>query len=114
MVMTNTAIFSTSSISPQSAFFGGIIAQEIVKFTGKYSPLKQWLFYDIFEAIPEGEVDRTPQNSRYDDQIKIFGKDIQEKLGNIKTFMVGAGALGCEFIKAFSLMGVGCGPEGKV
>ena len=76
MVMTNTAIFSTSSISPQSAFFGGIIAQEIVKFTGKYSPLKQWLFYDIFEAIPEGEVDRTPQNSRYDDQIKIFGKDI--------------------------------------
>jgi ubiquitin-activating enzyme E1 len=72
------------------------------------------LFYDIFEAIPEGEVDRTPQNSRYDDQIKIFGKDIQEKLGNIKTFMVGAGALGCEFIKAFSLMGVGCGPEGKV
>jgi len=28
--------------------------------------------------------------------------------------MVGAGALGCEYIKAFALMGVGCGPEGKV
>jgi len=23
-----------------AAFFGGIVAQEIVKFTGKYSPLK--------------------------------------------------------------------------
>ena len=28
--------------------------------------------------------------------------------------MVGAGALGCEYIKAFALMGIGCGPEGKV
>lgn len=28
--------------------------------------------------------------------------------------MVGAGALGCEYIKAFALMGVGCSEEGKV
>jgi ubiquitin-activating enzyme E1 len=72
------------------------------------------LHYDIFEAIPEGTVDRTPANSRYDDQIKIFGHEVQQKLGNIKTFMVGAGALGCEYIKAFALMGIGCGPEGRV
>jgi ubiquitin-activating enzyme E1 len=32
---------------------------------------------------------------------------------NTKTFMVGAGALGCELIKAFALMGIGCG-EGQV
>jgi ubiquitin-activating enzyme E1 len=28
--------------------------------------------------------------------------------------MVGAGALGCEYIKAFALMGVGCSEEGRV
>lgn len=28
--------------------------------------------------------------------------------------MVGAGALGCEYIKAFALMGLGCSEEGKV
>ena len=28
--------------------------------------------------------------------------------------MVGAGALGCEYVKAFALMGVGCSVEGKV
>ena len=28
--------------------------------------------------------------------------------------MVGAGALGCEYIKAFALMGIGCGPKGLV
>ena len=28
--------------------------------------------------------------------------------------MIGAGALGCEYVKAFSLMGLGCSAEGKV
>jgi ubiquitin-activating enzyme E1 len=28
--------------------------------------------------------------------------------------MVGAGALGCELIKAFALMGIGCGANGIV
>jgi len=66
-IVTKAASFATSSLVPQCAFFGGIIAQEIVKFTGKYSPLKQWLHYDIFETLPEGPVDRTPMNCRYDD-----------------------------------------------
>ena len=39
-VVRNVAAFSTCSITSMSAFLGGFIAQEIVKFTGKYSPLK--------------------------------------------------------------------------
>lgn len=39
---------------------------------------------------------------------------MQRKLNDVNTFLVGAGALGCEFIKAFALMGVGCSEEGKV
>ena len=90
------------------------MAQEIVKFTGKYSPMKQWLHFDIYETLPREEgVDRSPMGSRYDDQIKIYGRAVQEKLMNTKLFMVGAGALGCELIKAFALMGIGCG-TGKV
>ena len=59
-----------------AAFFGGIVAQEIVKYTGKYSPLKQWLHYDIFETLPNASADRTPLNCRYDDQILVYGRDI--------------------------------------
>lgn len=39
---------------------------------------------------------------------------MQEKLGAAKTFMIGAGALGCEYVKAMALMGLGCGPTGSV
>jgi ubiquitin-activating enzyme E1 len=114
MVVKNVARYAVNEIVPMTAFFGGILAQEIVKYTGKYSPLKQWLHYDIFESLPAGEVDRTAQNCRYDDQIRIYGNEVQEKLKKVKTFLVGAGALGCEYIKSFALMGLGCSTEGKV
>ena len=107
--------YASCSISPMAAFFGGIVAQEIVKYTGKYTPLKQWLHFDIYETLPREEVvNRAPMGSRYDDQIKIYGQELQEKLKKVNLFMVGAGALGCELIKAFALMGIGCGTEGKV
>lgn len=31
-----------------------------------------------------------------------------------RIFLVGAGALGCEFIKQFALTGLCCGPKGKL
>ena len=112
--MKKTAAYSTCSITSMSALLGGFVAQEVVKFTGKYTPLKQWFHYDVFESLPDGDVDRTPRGCRYDDQIKIYGRDVQDKLGKVNTFMVGAGALGCEYLKAFALMGLGCGEGGSV
>jgi ubiquitin-activating enzyme E1 len=59
-----------------ASFFGGIVAQEVIKFTGKYRPLNQWMTHNIFETIPEGVVNRTPEGGRYDDQIRIYGREI--------------------------------------
>jgi len=39
-VFTKAVSYAGCSISPMAAFYGGIVAQEIVKLTGKYSPLK--------------------------------------------------------------------------
>jgi ubiquitin-activating enzyme E1 len=36
------------------------------------------------------------------------------RLQSLKVFLVGAGALGCEFLKNFALMGVCCGEGGKL
>jgi len=55
-----------------------------------------------------------PQNGRYDSQIAVFGKDMQEKLLDLNYFIIGAGAIGCEMLKNWALMGVGCGPKGHV
>lgn len=64
---------------------------------------------EFFEALPEGACERTLSGTKYDDYIAIFGNKVLSDLQNAKGFMVGAGALGCEYIKMFALMGVGSG-----
>ena len=107
--LENIIRYSRCSISPVCSFLGGIVSQEIVKITGKYNPINQWLYFDFFEKLENLDSNRTniPLNIRYDDQISIFGKEMQEKLSNLNLFIIGAGALGCEFLKIFALMGIG-------
>lgn len=106
-IVLNVARWARSQVAPVTAFLGGVVAQEIVKFTGKYTPIDQWLWFDFFETIAAlKNPDRTLLNSRYDDQVAIYGREIQEKLSNLNIFMIGAGALGCEFLKEFALMGI--------
>jgi ubiquitin-activating enzyme E1 len=42
-----------------------------------------------------------------DDLISIFGGAFVERLSNSRTFLVGCGALGCEYLKNFALLGIG-------
>ena len=107
-IILNIANWAKSEISPICSFLGGVVAQEIVKFTGKYTPINQWFWFEFSETVDNlpNNIDRSLKNCRYDDQIAIYGNDIQEKLSNLNIFMIGAGALGCEFLKNFSLMGI--------
>ena len=54
------------------------------------------------------------QGTRYDSQVAVFGKTLQSQLESAKLFLVGAGALGCEFMKNFACMGVATASEGVV
>jgi len=102
-------------LQPMCAFLGGICAQELVKISGKFTPINQFFNYNAFPALPEEiPADCAPIGSRYDDFIAMFGKKFQERLGELKLFMVGCGALGCEFVKNFALNGICCGPTGTL
>ena len=98
------------------AYLGGAAAQEVLKATARFTPIDQWIHHD--EACLAA--DACPSNvgpvfgSRYDHQIAVMGKDFQSRLADQRVFLVGCGALGCEYLKGVALMGVGAGKCGKV
>ncbi|WEW57408.1 E1 ubiquitin-activating protein [Emydomyces testavorans] len=106
-------------LSPMAAFFGGMAAQEVLKaVSGKFHPIVQWMYFDSLESLPKS-VERSeelckPMGTRYDGQIAVFGRQFQDKIANIKEFLVGAGAIGCEMLKNWAMIGLATGPEGEI
>ncbi|MGH0187867.1 UNVERIFIED_CONTAM: hypothetical protein FKN15_026850 [Acipenser sinensis] len=116
------ALGAAGDLSPINAFIGGVAAQEVMKAcSGKFTPLKQWLYFDALECLPEENEELTlteetcaPRGCRYDGQIAVFGSAFQEKLAGLKYFMVGAGAIGCELLKNFAMIGLAAGEGGNI
>lgn len=96
-----------SSLIAMNSVIGGMAAQEGLKAcSGKFMPIKQWLYFDSYDSLPlELASDLDVKGSRYQSQIRVFGKEFQQKLSDLNLFVVGSGAIGCELLKNFSMSG---------
>lgn len=117
-IVRHLASGAKAVLSPMCAALGGIVGQEVLKAcSGKFSPINGFFYLDADETLPDDLLpaeEVAPQGSRYDSQIACFGKEMQEKLCDLNYFIIGAGAIGCEMLKNWALMGVGCGEKGHV
>lgn len=119
-LITLLALGSKAILTPMCAALGGIVGQEVLKScSGKFSPINGFLYFDADECLPDEITPELaalmkPSSSRYDSQVAVFGSDMQSKFLDLKYFIIGAGAIGCEMLKNWSLMGVGCGSNGHV
>ena len=105
----NLALYSNTQLSTDSSFLGGVLAQEILKFSGLYKPLNQILYYNNYITIENLKKDDNEINiykkDRYYYENIIYGENIIKKLKKLNIFVIGAGALGCEIMKILALMG---------
>ncbi|XP_057562522.1 ubiquitin-like modifier-activating enzyme 7 isoform X2 [Hippopotamus amphibius kiboko] len=120
-LVRTVALSSAGVLSPMAAMLGAVAAQEVLKAVSKkFMPLDQWLYFDALDCLPEdGEPFPNPEDCaltdcRYDGQIAVFGASFQEKLRHQRYLLVGAGAIGCELLKGFALVGLGAGGSGGV
>eukprot|EP00658_Telonema_sp_P-2_P022153 TRINITY_DN18845_c0_g2_i1.p1 TRINITY_DN18845_c0_g2~~TRINITY_DN18845_c0_g2_i1.p1 ORF type:complete len:885 (+),score=270.50 TRINITY_DN18845_c0_g2_i1:192-2846(+) len=108
---------SGGSLSAMASIMGGFVAQEVTKLSGKYTPIDQWLQIDFLETLademPTGD-QVAATGGRYDGTIAVYGKPFQDKVANLRAFVVGAGALGCEIAKGLCMLGAGTGSNGAV
>ncbi|XP_023265943.1 ubiquitin-like modifier-activating enzyme 1 [Seriola lalandi dorsalis] len=120
VAVRNLSYTAQGDLAPINAFIGGLAAQEVIKAcSGKFTPLQQWLYFDALECLPQAESQPTESSfsakgTRYDGQIAVFGSAFQEELERQKYFLVGAGAIGCELLKNFALIGLAAGDEGQI
>lgn len=110
-------------LPPLIAALGGIVAQEVLKAcSSKFTPIRQWCYLDARELIStdneakgfEGQSSDSElayRGDRYDGLRATIGNSLVEQLHHSSTFLVGAGAVGCEMIKNMVMMGLAC--EGK-
>ena len=112
----NLCLYLKAELPPIVSFLGGVVAQEIIKITGKFTPFNQWfefefnyLSHDYNNKLEkENTKNKSDKNSRYYEQIQVFGQEVQNKLNSLNIFVIGAGALGCEYLKNFAMMGISC------
>ena len=103
-------------LAPMCAVIGGMVAQEVLKASsGKFGPIYQHFLFDSLESLPVDlspvEADFAPQDSRYDAQVAVFGCSFQRRIEESQGFLVGSGAIGCEMVKLYALMGVAAGND---
>mmetsp|Transcript_367 Transcript_367/g.668 ORF Transcript_367/g.668 Transcript_367/m.668 type:complete len:1049 (+) Transcript_367:70-3216(+) len=116
-VICQLALCARGQISPMCALVGGIVAQEVIKAcSGKFMPIRQWFYYDAAEALPDEPLpmeEVAPIGCRYDSQIAVFGRSMQASLASLNMFLVGAGAIGCEMLKNWAMMGISAEGPGR-
>lgn len=119
-VITALSAGALGVISPMAAFLGGIVGQETLKAcSGKFTPIQQFFYFDAIECLPPSIASSdpsefAPRGNRYDGQVVVFGRELQDKIKNLSMFLVGAGAIGCEMLKNWAMMGVACGDNGVI
>jgi ubiquitin-activating enzyme E1 len=118
-LIMNLSYGAQAVLSPMCAFIGGFVGQEVLKAcSGKFMPIQGYFMFDALECLPKEDIPpedvRISFDSRYDSQNVVFGKSMQQTLCDLSYLIVGAGAIGCEMLKNWALMGIGCGPNGKI
>lgn len=119
----NLLAYTSKGLVPGvDAVIGSMAAQEVLKAaSNKFTPNKQFLHFEALNILPnnyqqtrkENPNNFKPIGSRYDAQIAIFGREYVEMMHGKHIFIVGSGAIGCEHIKNFSMMGIGLHSDDK-
>ncbi|CAM9314362.1 unnamed protein product, partial [Hapterophycus canaliculatus] len=77
-VILRLSLGARGVLNPVCATMGGIVGQEVLKAcSGKFSPIRQWMYYDAAEALPEKPLPKEevqPVGCRYDGSIMVFGR----------------------------------------
>ena len=111
-LVKSIAHVAQGTLQPLCAFLGGSLAQEAMKaVSGKFLPQTQWAVFDAREVLASRAPSFDPTafaltNTRLDGLRICVGDSVVRSLAKTNLFMIGVGAIGCELLKNFAMLGV--------
>ncbi|XP_026193057.1 uncharacterized protein LOC34624595 [Cyclospora cayetanensis] len=115
---------SRGHLAPIAAAMGAFAAQETLKgLTRRYPPLQRPFVLQALDLLAltenggtdspvasagadDAAIDATVLPSPWAGQQQLLGEELQRHLNHMRVLLVGAGAIGCEVLKNFALMGI--------
>ena len=70
--------------------------------TGSFASFNIYPFHHTASSSQEFKL----PNTRYDSLVGVLGREVHDKIKGLSYFLVGAGAIGCEMMKNFAMMGL--------
>lgn len=52
-MLLNMCYYAKAVISPMCSILGSIIVFEVIKYTGKYNPLKEFFYLNFFDCLSD-------------------------------------------------------------
>ena len=125
--------FSRFYFTPFTCFFGGVITEEIIKYTGIYKPSSQWVYFNFLELINDDSINENNINHNENiintedhkdnllnneeknklESFMLFGKKKIDELKKINILIIGLNDVGYEILKIFIMLDL-LGPNGKI
>lgn len=123
-VLVQVAKLSRAQIPAVCSFLGGIVAQEVLKISGKFLPFNQWFIFDFIDILKNNKkscdynleetvcldeediIIKIDKKSKYQEQQAVFGKDLINTIKNLNIKIYGDGYLQKSIEEIFELMGM--------
>ena len=115
--LENIFKFCKFNFTPLSIFLGGIVAEEVIKFTGIYKPPNQWIYFNFFSLINSSIINnienkninnlkKDEEKEDYSKILNIFNEIYLNEMNLINIVIIGFNDVSYEILKLFITIGL--------
>ena len=123
--LDNVFKFCKFKFTPFTNYLAGIVAQEVIKFTGLYKPISQWVYFNFFNLLNISKVndiiekrnlteENDKKNNIEPNILNIFNEIYNEQIKDVNILIIGFNDISYEMIKLFIILGLLDNKENKI
>ena len=112
--------FCKFRFTPFTNFLAGIVAEEVIKFTGLYKPVSQWVYFNFFSLLNLPKINDNLEKTNITEEniepmiLNIFNEIYNEEIKDANILIIGFNNISYEIIKLFIILGLLENKENKI